>query len=134
MSDSVDRSLIRRHSRSVIAGGVLLVALLVVLGPIAFETAIGHRESERQARRLAEALAIGDSKQRVEEMIARNEYERLALVKIDSPSWLVRTPELVGATNWVIWLDFDGDKLSRVAVRTADSARTIPGAAPPDKP
>jgi hypothetical protein len=63
MLNRVDDTLIRRHARLILAGGVALVALLAALGPIALETAIGYRESNHQALRLAETLSIGDSKQ-----------------------------------------------------------------------
>lgn len=134
MSNKVAAAPIRSQARSLLLTGVAFVALFaVILGPLAFETAIGHRESERQARRLAETLSIGDSKQQVEEVINRDEYDRLELVKFDNSSWQVLTPEVVGAWNWVISLDFEADRLSRVAVRIADSAKVSPAGAPPDK-
>ena len=132
MSDRVNGSPLRRHSAAVIAT-LVLITLIVILGPFAFETAVGRRESERQARHLVDDLAIGNTKQQVEEMLGRSQNQRLTLVKIDPASWQVRTPEVIGAGNWVIWLDFDGDILSRVAVRTADSDRIAPADAPPDK-
>lgn len=69
----------------------------------------------------------------VEQVVTRPEYDKLTLRKGDPSRWALETPSIPGARNWVVYLEFTGGQLSRVAVRTADSVSELPAAAPPDK-
>ncbi len=46
---------------------------------------------------------------------------------------VVRTPMEFGAHNWILLLDFSGEKVAAVAVRTDDTHVRPPDGAPPDK-
>jgi hypothetical protein len=49
------------------------------------------------------------------------------------PEAVVESPLTFGAGNWVVWILFDGDVVAAVLVRTPDSNRFRPEAAPQDR-
>jgi hypothetical protein len=133
MSNKISVGYVRKHRASIAAVIIILTVIVVILWPVLFETTFGRRASEDQVRQLAAALTIGESADDVAATLSQPEYGRLRLMKIKDETWIVRTPEVLGARNWVVWLSFDAKRLSRLAIRTADSIDEIPSGAPPDK-
>jgi hypothetical protein len=124
---------LRKNAAALVVALVVMVTVTVILWPFLFESVIGRHESQRQVRHLVETLSLGSASDTVEAVIGRPEYDRLTLAKADDLKWLVETPPIPGARNWVLWLAFDRGRLSRVAVRTADSSTEMPAGAPADK-
>jgi hypothetical protein len=132
-SEKVHPRRFRKHIPAVLAIAGVLSALTFILWPYLFESFIGRRESQRQVHHLVNSLSLGHAMNTVEQLLTRPEYDKLRLFKADPTRWALETPSIPGARNWVVYLEFTGSQLSRVAVRTADSVNEIPAAAPADK-
>jgi len=117
---------------------VLLVLLVVFIAALYFLTFNATPQGQAQARtdivQMFNALAIGDTRQTVESKFKRINSKYLGLPRTqDEKEWLITTPGEWGATNWLIWVEFCGDRVASVGTRLADGKEFHPSEAPPDK-
>jgi hypothetical protein len=54
------------------------------------------------------------------------------LRKLNEKEWVVMTPYEFRASNWYLYLEFEGVGLSEIRVRLEDSENIRPDLAPPD--
>ena len=73
------------------------------------------------------------SKEEIERIVTSGGHSHLRLVKVSPSEWLVETPLQFGAGNWVLWIEFEGQEIRALRVRTADSKEVLPERAPPDR-
>ena len=115
-----------------VAMGIATIALVAALfTPIAF---VNRGEYRAQIRGLYERLQPGMPRAQVREAVASHNYPNLQLQAGDSGTWYVQTPREFGAGNWELLIEFQGERVSAVRVRTADTHEYPPPEAPPDKP
>lgn len=116
---------------------VLLAVLLcaAVIGGIGwkFNQNFGYNAAARtELRDLYGRLRLGDSPQRVRQLMAASEYTHLTLRTGSNPAprkdlWNVGTPTEFGAGNWVLFMEFDQNtKIAALLLRTADSVYERP--------
>jgi hypothetical protein len=56
----------------------------------------------------------------------------LSVTKLER-EWLVSTPLMFGAQNWIMWVEFDSDAVVALRIRTHDSRDEHPPNAPSDR-
>ena len=78
------------------------------------------------------ALVKVTSRADVEARFNPRVHTRLELVKVNPAMWIIETPYTFGAQNWILYLDFTGDELTAMRVRTVDTDRLLPPGAPVD--
>ena len=74
----------------------------------------------------------------VKSIFEHGHYQHLEIPAFDTPTWkanaaiMVLTELELGAGNWVVWIDFDGDRIRSRRVRILDSDAVRPKGAPVD--
>jgi len=93
-----------------------------------------QHEFRNKITALANELSTHQSnKEELRRLLTEPRFQDLVL-REDSPNeWLVETPIEFGATNWVLYLDFNDSTIVEVRVRTADNENAHPREAPADK-
>jgi membrane protein implicated in regulation of membrane protease activity len=94
-----------------------------------------HREQYRgEVRALYDSVHLGMNKQMVAQEMAAAKYPHLDFHK-EGELWSASAPLQFGAGNWVLVVEFRGDEVFAVRVRTADGVEKIhhPEDAPVDK-
>jgi hypothetical protein len=116
---------------------VCLLALVVGLsGCHSASTLRSNEQAQKELLAFLGGLQAGMSPSLVEELFKRGQYQKLSLSgssKDEQPGFVVSTPLMWGAGNWIAYIDFERDVISTVKVRTVDSAEEHPDAAPPDR-
>lgn len=111
--------------------------LLSVLGLFAFtfNVAPWGRAGAREELRSAFAMvSLGESRRDVTSKVQGADFKRLDLPDRGAQNeWLITTPGEWGATNWLMWIQFCGDKVAWTGIRLADGKQFHPADAPPDK-
>lgn len=119
--------------------GILLFVVYIVRSTLPM-FADPVEQAQRELLPFYRSLELGQTR---EEALARFEAlgdTQLILLYLDddafisSTEWLVRTSSLVGATNWLLWIEFDDEgAIKALRIRVADSRKRHPEAAPKDK-
>jgi hypothetical protein len=112
---------------------VVLVIALMFWRPVV--RPLLHREQYRQqVRALYANLQPGMSKQQVSQEMDSGKYPALDFHR-EGELWLGSAPFEFGAGNWVLAIEFKGDQVLAVRIRTGDGLQEVhhPGEAPPDK-
>ena len=115
----------------------LLVAIGAVLyllfGPMLFHT--HHERNSAEVRALFESLDLGMTREQVRQAMDPRKYSHLEFRHDDGQWWSAETPMEFGAGNWVLAIEFQGDHVSMLRIRTADGDQDYhhPEDAPPDK-
>jgi hypothetical protein len=91
-----------------------------------------HAEAHTQMLQLRQSLIAGNTKADVERLFEPTRYPLLELRKLNEKEWVVMTPYEFGASNWYLYLEFEGVGLSEIRVRLEDSENIRPDLAPPD--
>lgn len=116
---------------------LLLLSILVVIIFLAYyqmSSARQRHESYHAALvKIMTQLNIGDSRLNVELLVGALQDTHIRLVKEARDEWIIKTPLEYGASNWILVVNFVGDKISLLRVRTEDSIANRPYDAPPDK-
>jgi hypothetical protein len=117
----------------------VLVALLMA-GAIAaalwhpFVGAFIHRERNRsEVLALYHALAPGMTREQVSQITAGTAYPHLTIRRASAQLWSAEAPLEFGAGNWILWMEFEGEQLHAIRVRTADGLHDHPPEAPEDR-
>jgi hypothetical protein len=94
-----------------------------------------HREQYRgEVRTLYENVQPGMSREQVRREMDAGKYPHLDFHR-DGQVWFGSAPSEFGAGNWVLAVEFQGELVSAVRVRTGDGLQSVhhPAEAPPDK-
>ena len=97
---------------------------------------VAHIQAEEARSEVVEvfnAIRGGASQQEVERTMSSMEHGQLRLLKVEPSEWLVQTPLQFGAGNWQLWIEFEGQEVRALRVRTADSKQVSPEGAPADR-
>jgi hypothetical protein len=105
-------------------------AVLWIHWPLPYETAYGHRESQREVRDVVGRLSLGATPAEVERTIRHPRYRKLTVRDQGVTVWRVVTPSTIGATDWTITLEFGAKGLACVVVGTADDSSKPPAGVP----
>jgi hypothetical protein len=114
----------------------LLVLVAGLSGCHSASTLRSNEQAQKELVAFLGGLQAGMSPSSVEELFKRGQYQKLSLsgsAKDKPPGFVVSTPPMWGAGNWIAYIDFERDVISTVKVRTLDSAEDRPDAAPPDR-
>lgn len=92
----------------------------------------GKNEANRVAiKELAAAITLGSTREDVLKDYYKIRTDDLRL-RCDTPTgWTISMPMEFSASDWILWLDFDQDRISAVRVRSSDGPK--PNASPDDK-
>jgi hypothetical protein len=113
---------------------VITVCLLLACGLVVYARHLKqtHAEARRQLLQVRQSLIGANTKPDVDRFFVPSRYPLLEMHKTSQSEWIVTTPNEFGASNWFLYLEFQGATLSEMRVRLADSARIRPDLAPPD--
>src|SRR5262245_12626582 len=82
---------------------------------------------------LRDQIAVHMPRHQVLDLFNGSSFTYLSLHRGDPNSWVAATPDIVGARNWVLLIDFKNDLVSGVRVRRSDSSTKSPQGAPAEK-
>lgn len=80
--------------------------------------------------KMREELRVGDGYEKALRIYWQHAPKDLRLDSGSPETWTVSMPFEIGASDWVLYLDFSDSKISAIRVRTSDGPR--PSAAPED--
>jgi hypothetical protein len=121
-------------TRTQIATAVLIVGAVAALLWSPVVDPLLHRERYRgEVLTLYENLQPGLTKPEVQQVMESGKYPHLQFHRADSERWSGTAPSEFGAGNWLLVIEFQGEQVSAVRVRTADGDHDHPAEAPPDK-
>jgi len=79
-------------------------------------------------------LQIGDPKEKVEQIYNKYKSRSLKLEKLDIDNeWFITMPYEFGATDWILWIEFENNKVISLKIRLSDSKDFKPKDSPLDK-
>jgi len=79
-------------------------------------------------------IKIGDNAVQVKNIYEKYRTEQLKLRKISRENvWMITMPLEFGASDWVLWVKFDDNKVTSLKIRFSDSKDIKPENAPSDK-
>jgi hypothetical protein len=113
---------------------LLILIVTASLGAIVYSRYAEHERYRHKIMALTRELSERQtSKEELRRLLDEPRFRGLTL-REDSPNeWNLETPMEFGATNWVLYLEMRGSRVSALRVRTADSRAIHPKGAPPDK-
>lgn len=113
---------------------VLLLALLLAWRTF-FQTQLLNKESKLALAAMHDSIQLNDPEEGVLSV-----YERFATTRtwlrrdIFEDTWRVDMPLEFGATDWMLYIQFDGsNRVSAVSMRTSDGLYSWPSDSPGDK-
>ena len=90
-----------------------------------------EKEAKSELLDFQKIVFLGDSVYEFKSKFQGKNYRHLGLS--GNPSyWICETPSQLGAKNWIMFFDLEGEKVRRIRVRTADNFETLPVGAPKD--
>jgi hypothetical protein len=101
---------------------------------ILFQPSMLNKTSKAALAQMHNALQIGDTEQRVEQVYGQFRTERTKIrTKSFGDTWEVVMPFEFGAGDWVLYVQFDGQRtISAIAMRTSDGIYARPRESPSD--
>ena len=112
----------------------LAIAILAIAASLFRPLAFFHRDKYREeVRGLYERLHPGMTRPQVQEAMESGRHPNLEFYRDDRQRWLASSPLEFGAQNWVLIIEFHGDQVAALRIRTADSFDQRSPDAPPDK-
>lgn len=115
--------------------GVIIAIILILgafLGYTIFDNRIVNLKNKKALVAIMDNLLLGDEKVKVREIYNQYKTNTLELVELEN-SWLIRMPHEFGATDWVVWIGFENNKIISLKIRLSDSKEMKPKNSPPDK-
>jgi len=101
---------------------------------IFFEAAFRNVENKKIMNTIMFNLNIGDSKETVTSILdTHNKTSNLSLDKTGLEQWIIRMPMEFGARSWRLLIDFEGNKITQLRIRTDDNDIIKPKGALDDK-
>lgn len=118
--------------RDVLIGLAAVGGLVAMMGD--FIGPFIHRERSRaEIRGLHDALAPGMPREGVAKLLDGTSYPHLTTRRVSTDVWLAEAPYEFGAGNWIVVIEFQGERARAIRVRTADGMHIHPNEAPPDR-
>ena len=112
----------------------LVIAIVVITASLFRPITFLNREKYRaEIRGLHERLQPGMSRQQVQRAVESGQHPNLEFHQDDAQKLFAWAPLEFGAQNWVLIIEFRGDHVSALRIRTQDSFGHHPPDAPPDK-
>lgn len=111
----------------------LVAATALLLGLVFFRGSTTGQASRQELLDLFGRLKTGTSLSTLSDMLAKDGYRNLRLLKVSSNLLVVRTPYEFGAGNWVLFVDTTNEVVSGLRIRVEDSDRMKPIESPPDR-
>ncbi len=127
----------RKWKTVVLIAVLLIIAILV--GNMLFFNRFFNKENKKAVVTIMNNIQIGDTKDKVKTVYNLHKTRGLELLKSEDHEnwkeneWLIRMPLEFGATDWILWIGFEGDKVISLKIRLSDSKTMKPKAAPDDK-
>jgi hypothetical protein len=116
---------------------LIIFAAVGVLLAVMWDPFIGpfvHRERSRtEVRALYDALAPGMPRDAVAKLLDGKSYPHLTIRHVSAQLWLAEAPYEFGAGNWIVVIEFQGERTGAIRVRTADGLHIHPNEAPLDR-
>lgn len=113
---------------------VVLVAgfAAAILDPLTF---LRRGEYRGEIRALFDTLQLEMTRDQVQRAMDPGKYPHLTFRQVDDAMWLASAPYEFGAQSWVLWIEFQGERVSGLRVRTHDGLKDYqrPAAAPLDR-
>lgn len=110
---------------------ILLLAFFIIYGLFLKSRNI-NLDNKKVLVTIMENIKLGDSGARVEEIFNHHKTDTLQLKKLEN-EWLITMPYEFGATDWILWLGFENNKVTSLKIRLSDSKDMKPKESPPDK-
>lgn len=117
--------------------GIILAACFITVSLVLLLGYLNNQSAELKLLRhqniVSTMLMIkpGYSKAKTEEVISKISPD-FNPEKINNHQWVVASPYEFGATNWILVIDFENDKVKSLKIRTSDSMNIKPDGAPGD--
>ena len=107
--------------------------IIVILWDPFFGAFIHRARNRGEIRDLYSALEPGMTRQQVSRQMDGVRYPHLTMRQVNAELWQAEAPFEVGAGNWILWIEFQGERVRAIRVRTEDSFHDHPGEAPVDR-
>jgi len=92
------------------------------------------RDAEREIIALAVKIPNNATHGQVADIFAQGHYKHLTLSPHnDNDEWFIETPHRIGASDWILIVDFERGRAVSLHVGTADNSRIHPEGAPPER-
>jgi hypothetical protein len=111
---------------------ILVGSLAAILDPLTFLRGGQYRG---EVRALYDTLQLDMSKEQVQRAMDTAKYPHLKFRQVEDAVWFASAPYEFGAQNWVLLIEFQGERVSALRVRTDDGFKDFqrPAEAPPDR-
>lgn len=106
--------------------------LAFIVNPLTF---LRRGEYRAEVQTLFKALQLDMSREQVRRVMDPGKYPHLEFTEVSGAMWLASAPYEFGAQSWVLVLDFQGERVTALRVRTHDGFADFqrPAEAPADK-
>ena len=111
---------------------ISLTIITAIIYFTVFDAKLRNRASHIALAAIMQDLTPGDSQTRVREVYAARRIDRLMLLESSPESWSIGMPGEFGASDWILYLDFEAQKLIRLRMRNSNSTALPPSDVPPD--
>lgn len=125
----------KNEAKQIVVACLICVLLLAGVGYWCWQGIHYRPEARQEMRNLMAQIQLGDTKAQVQQKFKSGSYKVLLFrTNRGANLWSVSTPFEFGAGNWILYLEFDKDKVIALRLRVADSITMRPREqAPPDK-
>jgi hypothetical protein len=109
--------------------------LTILAAPFACLVAFDEVRAIRARKPLLDlraSIAAARNRDEASDLLPRSVSEGLRARIVRPDQWVVETPTQIGARNWVLWIELDGERVRALRVRTEDSINQKPTDAPDD--
>jgi hypothetical protein len=129
-------SVLSRAKRLVVPSLVAIAASAIVvwiLWPLLSETVHGRHASEREVRDFVDRVHVDQPAEDVARVWEGGRYQKLTIRSRTDREWWIATPAQIGASDWIVRLQFERGRVIAVPVGSTDQADVTPSRAPASK-
>ena len=103
-----------------------------ILDPLTF---LRRGQYRGEVRALCDTLQLDMTREQVQRAMDTVKYPHLTFRQVEDAMWLASAPYEFGAQSWVLAIEFEGERVSALRVRTHDGFKDFqrPAEAPPDR-
>jgi hypothetical protein len=115
----------------------IIVFLAMALAAFAISATRERNQPARNALGdMMRTLSLGDSRESARRTVEARMRPELHFDRSHERWWYVRMPWEIRSTDWVLLIEFEQDRLSRLRMRTSDGdgVENKPKESPPDQP
>ncbi|MEO5820726.1 MAG: hypothetical protein ABIT71_09490 [Vicinamibacteraceae bacterium] len=110
-----------------------LAIVTLMLWPLLSETFHGRHQSEREVGAFVASVKLGQAAADVERVLREGRYQKLSVRSKKDHEWWLTTPSQLGASDWIVKLEFEDRRVVSVRVGSSDQANVTPSRAPAPK-